>query len=168
VREVLAAMVAGREVRLGQLMRKAEVLPDQLDAMDALRLLQQSDVAMALVHDEYGHLDGIVTPVDLLTALVGQFASDQDEGDGPEIVERADGSLLVSGAMAADNLAERLDIEFAEDREFATVAGFALSVFKKLPAEGEFFDDQGWRFEVLDLDGRKIDKVLVSEISPEE
>ncbi|MEP2236430.1 MAG: hemolysin family protein [Alteripontixanthobacter sp.] len=168
VREVLAAMVAGREVRLGQLMRKAEVLPDQLDAMDALRLLQQSDVAMALVHDEYGHLDGIVTPVDLLTALVGQFASDQDEGDGPEIVERADGSLLVSGAMAADNLAERLDIEFAEDREFATVAGYALSVFKKLPAEGEFFDDQGWRFEVLDLDGRKIDKVLVSEISPEE
>lgn len=168
VREVLAAMVAGREVRLGQLMRKAEVLPDQLDAMDALRLLQQSDVAMALVHDEYGHLDGIVTPVDLLTALVGQFASDQDEGDGPEIVERADGSLLVSGAMAADNLAERLDIEFAEDREFATVAGYALSVFKKLPAEGEFFDDQGWRFEVLDMDGRKIDKVLVSEISPEE
>ena len=166
VREVLGQMVAGQPVDLRALMRKAEVLPDQLDAMDALRLLQQSDVAMAMVHDEYGHLDGIVTPVDLLTALVGQFASDQDEGEGPEVIERRDGSLLVSGAMSADSLAERLDIAFDDTREFATVAGYALSVMKKLPLEGESFEDQGWRFEVLDMDGRKIDKLLVSEISP--
>ncbi len=162
VREVLARMVLGEPVVLADLMRKAAVMPDQLDAMDALRVLQQSEVAMAMVHDEYGHLDGIVTPVDLLTAIVGTFASDQDPGDMPEVVERDDGSLLVSGAMNADALADRLRIEYGEDREFATAAGYVLAVLKRLPEEGESFVDQGWRFEVVDMDGRKIDKLLVS------
>jgi len=165
VREVLGAMVADRKVNLKQLMRKAEVVPDQLDAMDALRLLQQSEVAMAMVHDEYGHLDGIVTPVDLLIAIVGEFASDQDQGEGPLIVEREDGSLLVSGAFSADALADRLGTEYAEDREFGTVAGYVLSVLKQLPVEGDHFHDQGWRFEVVDMDGRRIDKLLVSRNS---
>ena len=163
VREVLAQWVAGGPVVLRELMRKAEVVPDQLDAMDALRVLQSSDIAMAMVHDEYGHLDGIVTPADLLTAIAGTFASNQDPGDAPEVTERADGSLLVSGAMSADALADRLDLEYGEDREFATVAGYVLSVLKNLPEEGESFTDQGWRFEVVDMDGRKIDKLLVSE-----
>jgi len=163
VREVLAAQVAGLPVDLHALAKKPEIVPDQLDALDALRVLQQADIAMAMVHDEYGHLDGIVTPVDLLTAIVGQFASDVDQGDIPEIVERADGSLLVSGAMAADTLADRTGIEYEEDREFATVAGFALAVLKHFPQEGETFTDQGWEFTVLDMQGRKIDKLLVSK-----
>ena len=162
VREVLARLVAGRPVRLERLMRKAEVVPDQLDAMDALRVLQQAEVAMAMVHDEYGHLDGLVTPVDLLTAIVGQFASDQEPGHAPEMIEREDGSLLVSGAMSADALADRLGLEYGEDREFGTVAGYVLAVLRNLPQEGEHFTDQGWRFEVVDMDGRKIDKLLVS------
>ena len=166
VREVLSAMLAGGGVDLETLMTKAEVVPDQLDAVDALRVLQQADIAMAMVHDEYGHLDGIVTPVDLLTALVGDFASDQDPGDAPGIVERADGSLLVAGSLSADTLADRLGLDYGDGREFATVAGFCLAVMKKLPAEGEFFEEQGWRFEVVDLDERRIDKVLVSALGP--
>ncbi|MBE5073903.1 HlyC/CorC family transporter [Erythrobacteraceae bacterium E2-1 Yellow Sea] len=163
VREVLALMVAGKRVNLKRLMRKAEVVPDQLDAMDALRVLQQSEIAMAMVHDEYGHLDGVITPVDLLTAMAGEFVSDQDEGDGPLLVERADGSLLVSGALSADALADRLGIEYDDSREFGTAAGYVLSVLKKLPVEGEHFTDQGWRFEVVDMDRRRIDKLLVSK-----
>ena len=162
VKELLAAFVAGETPILADLIKKAEVVPDQLDAMDALRVLQQSDVAMAMVHDEYGHLDGIVTPVDLLTALVGTFASDQDQGDAPQIVERKDGSMLVSGTLSADALADRLNLEYAEDREFGTAAGYALSVFKRLPTEGDSFTDQGWQFEVVDMDRRRIDKLLVS------
>ncbi|MFN2099248.1 hemolysin family protein [Altererythrobacter sp. MF3-039] len=168
LREVLARMVEGKSVNLRYLMKTAPVIPDQLDAMDALRALQQAEIAMAMVHDEYGHLDGIVTPVDLLTAIVGDFVSDQDDGEGPQIIEREDGSLLVSGAVAADVLADRLAIEYAEDREFATAAGFVLAVLKKLPVTGEHFDEQGWRFEVVDMDGRKIDKLLVSSIAPPE
>ena len=161
-REVLALLVGGQPVVLDELLRKSEVLPDQLDAMDALRVLQQSGTGMAMVHDEYGHLDGIVTTADLLSAIAGDFASHQDEGDTPMFTEREDGSFLVSGALAADALAERLAIDFPENKEFATAAGYALFVLKHLPAEGEHFHDQGWRFEVVDMDGRKIDKLLVS------
>ncbi|WP_305097496.1 hemolysin family protein [Croceibacterium aestuarii] len=163
VREVLAELVAGKPVYLDRLMRKAEVVPDQLDAMDALRILQSSGLGMAMVHDEYGHLDGIVTPADLLNAMAGTFASHQDEGDEPDLVQRDDGSLLVSGAMSADALAERLGIDLPQSREFATAAGYVLFMLKHLPAVGEHFSDQGWRFEVVDLDGRKIDKLLVNE-----
>jgi putative hemolysin len=161
-REVYAELAAGRPVDLARLMRKPEIVPDQLDAVDALRALQQAEVPMAMVHDEYGHLDGIVTPVDILTALVGSFTSDQEHGDAPGMVERADGTLLVSGSLSADALADRIGIDYEEDREFATAAGFALSVLKKLPKEGEHFEYEGWRFEVVDLDGRRIDKLLVS------
>lgn len=165
VRDIMTRMVAGEPIDLAALLKKAEVVPDQLDAVDALRVLQQAEVPLAMVHDEYGHLDGIVSPVDLLTALVGDFASDQDPGDTPGVVEREDGSLLVSGSLSADALADRLDLEYGEDREFGTAAGYALHVLKKLPAEGEYFTDQGWRFEVVDMDGRRIDKLLVSDAS---
>ncbi len=164
VREVLAAQLAALPVDLTALSRKPEIVPDQLDALDALRVLQQADIAMAMVHDEYGHLDGIVTPVDLLTAIVGQFASDVDQGDIPEIVERADGSLLVSGAMPADALSDRIGIEYDDTREFATAAGFALAVLKHLPQEGESFTEQGWSFGIHTMDGRKIDKLLVTKL----
>lgn len=166
VREALAAMVAGRPVAIGDMMRKAEVIPDQLDAMDALRTLQQAEVAMAMVHDEYGHFEGVVSPADLLSAIAGTFASHQDEGDKPMLTEREDGSMLVSGAMPADVLADKLGLTFSEDREFATAAGYVLAILKRVPQEGEFFTDQGWRFEVVDMDGLKIDKLLVSEEEP--
>ena len=166
VRELLAMRLAGEMVDIAAVMRKAEVIPDQLDAMDALRLLQQADVPMAMVHDEYGHLEGVVTPADLLSAIVGNFVSHQDEGDEPMVVERDDGSLLISGALPADALAQRVGLELDEDREFATAAGYVLSVLKHLPKEGEHFIDQGWRFEVVDMDGLKIDKLLVSEVAP--
>ena len=167
-RAVLAELVAGRKPNLAALMHKAEVVPDQLDAVDALRVLQQADIAMAMVHDEYGHLDGIVTPVDLLTALVGDFASEQADAGGPGIIERADGSLLVSGSFGADMLADRLGLDYPDDREFATAAGFVLSVLKKLPEEGEVFTEQGWQFEVVDMDGRRIDKLLATRTEPVE
>ncbi len=166
VREILSTMVAGNPVSLSALMRRPEVIPDQVDALDAMRALQRAEVAMAMVHDEYGHLDGIVTPTDLLTAIAGRFVSDQDEGDEPMVVERADGSLLVSGAMPADAMAARLDIELPEPREFATAAGYVLAVIKQVPHEGLFFDANGWRFEVVDMDGLRIDKLLVARIEP--
>ena len=168
VRDILAAQVRGEPVRLDAMMKRAEVVPDQLDAVDALRVLQQAEIPMAMVHDEYGHLDGIVTPVDLLTALVGDFASDQDPGDAPGIVEREDGSLLISGSLSADTLADKLGLDYGDDREFATAAGYALAVLKKLPHEGEYFEEQGWRFEVVDMDGRRIDKLLVAALDPAE
>ena len=167
VREVLARLVAGETVSIRAMVHKAEVVPDQLDAMDALRVLQSADIAMAVVHDEYGHFEGIVTPVDLLTAIAGTFASDQDQGETPQIEEEPSGSLLISGALSADALADRLGIEYDDSREFGTAAGYALSVLKRLPVPGESFEDQGWRFEIVSMDNRRIDKIRANELELE-
>jgi putative hemolysin len=133
-----------------------------MDAMDALAVLRSAEVPLALVHDEYGHLDGIVTPGSILSALAGAFAHDLDEGEDPPCVEREDGSWLVSGAANADILSDRVGVSMPGDRDYSTVAGFALSVLKKIPETGELFKFDGYRFEVVDMDGRKIDKLLVS------
>jgi len=162
VRDVLQALVRGEPAVLDLLMKKPAIVPDQRDAMDALRQIQLAEVRLALVHDEYGHLEGIVTPADLLDAFAGTFVAHGDDGDTPMMIEREDGSLLISGALPADAMANRLNIDLPEDRDYATVAGFALSVLKRLPHEGEHFTNQGWRFEVVDMDGRKIDKLLAS------
>jgi putative hemolysin len=161
-RDVLAAALEGRPIELRNLCRSAPVIPDLMDAMDALAVLRSADVPLAFVHDEYGHLDGIVTPGSILAALAGTFAHDVEHGEEPPLVERDDGSWLVSGAASADLLSDRLGIQMPQDREFATVAGFALSVLKHLPDVGETFRHDGWKFEIVDLDGRKIDKLILS------
>ncbi|QNP45309.1 HlyC/CorC family transporter [Sphingomonas sediminicola] len=161
-RDLLEALLDGRELNLRELTRSAPVIPDLMDAMDALVVLRSADVPLALVHDEYGHFDGIVTPGSILAALAGTFAHDVEEGEEPDLFEREDGSWLVSGAASADLLSDRLGVHMPHDRDYSTVAGFALSVLKRLPQTGETFAHDGWKFEVVDMDGRKIDKLLVS------
>jgi putative hemolysin len=160
-RDLVHALIEGRKIDLRELARTAPVIPDLMDAMDALAVLRSADVPLALVHDEYGHFDGIVTPGSLLAALAGAFAHDVEE-DEPPLVEREDGSWLVSGAASADLLEDRLGVNMPHDRDYSTVAGFALSVLKRLPQTGETFSHDGWKFEVVDMDGRKIDKLLAS------
>ena len=163
-RDMLNATLAGDPIDLTSLCRHAPVIPDLMDAMDALAVLRAAEVPLALVHDEYGHFDGIVTPGSLLAALAGAFAHDVDEDSDPPLVEREDGSWLVSGAASADLLCDRLGMKLPNDRDFSTVAGFALSVLKHLPETGEQFRHDGWAFEVVDMDGRKIDKLLASRV----
>jgi len=161
-RDLVAALLDSNHVDIRGLMRPAPVVPDQMDAMNALEVLREAQVPVALVHDEYGHFDGIVTPADLLSAIAGVFASDQGEDDAPPLVEREDGSWLVAGSCPADAMADRLDITLPGDRDYATAAGFALAALKRLPEEGESFIERGWKFEIVDMDGRKIDKLIAS------
>jgi len=162
IRDVVAALLENRPLDLRALCRKAPVIPDLMDAMDALAALRSAEVPLALVHDEYGHLDGIVTPGSILAALAGTFAHDIEQGEEPPLVEREDGSWLVSGAANADLLSDRLGVAMPGDRDYSTVAGFALSVLKHLPETGEIFRHDGWSFEIVDMDGRKIDKLIAS------
>ncbi|WP_430426805.1 hemolysin family protein [Parasphingorhabdus sp.] len=166
-RDIVAAQLGGQKLDLRRSMHPLQKVPDQLDALDALTILREAEVPMILVHDEYGHFEGIVTPNDLLSSIAGEFVSDQDEKTQRSLIERADGSFLVSGAMAIDALAERLGIKLPEDRDYATVAGHALAVLRHLPEEGEIFEDQDWVFEIIDMDGRKIDKLIVRPIRPD-
>ena len=162
LRDLLVALLEGREIDLRAMMRPVPSVPDRMDAMDALAVLRDAEVPLALVHDEYGHLDGLVTPGGLLAAIAGVFASDRDEGHDPALVKREDGSWLISGTLSADAMAEQLGIDLPEDRDYATAAGFALSVLRRIPDTGEHFDHGDWRFEIVDMDGRRVDKLLAS------
>jgi len=161
-RDLVRILIDGGPIDLRAIMRKGIVVPDHMDAMDALMALRGAEVPMAFVHDEYGHFEGLVAPANLLAAIAGEFASDIDEDTDPPFVERDDGSWLVSGNAPADALADRLGFDLPEHRDFATAAGFALWRLKHLPVTGESFRHKGWRFEVIDMDGRRIDKILAS------
>jgi putative hemolysin len=163
LRDLLDAMLDKKPLSLKRLARPAPVVPDLMDAMDAHAVLRSAEVPLALVHDEYGHFDGIVTPGSIIAALAGTFRHDIDEGEEPDFVEREDGSYLLSGAASADVLVDRLGIQLPADRDFSTIAGFALEVLKHLPEVGEKFVHDRWTFEIVDMDGRKIDKLIAAQ-----
>jgi putative hemolysin len=164
VRELLRAALVGEPLNVGAHIRAAPVVPDTLNALDALNVLRETAVPMALVHDEYGHFEGIVTPADMLNAIAGAFRSDEDTSD-VEMVQREDGSWLLSGWMPADEMAELLAITLPQRRDYQTVAGFVISELHHIPATGEYVNTLGWRFEVVDLDGQRIDKILTQRLS---
>jgi putative hemolysin len=166
-RELLAAFLREEPLDIRAHIRKAPIIPDTLDALDALEVLRQAEVPMALVHDEYGHFDGVVTPADILDAIAGAFRSDEGEAE-PEAVQREDGSWLLAGWMPADEMAEQLGVSLPERRNYETVAGLVIGELQHLPIAGEAVETLGWRFEVVDLDGRRIDKVLASRIENQE
>ncbi len=115
---------------------------------------------LVLVYDEYGHFEGIITSGDVLEAITGVFQ--ESEAEEPAMVAREDGSYLVAGWMPIDEFADQMGFNPGEDPEFETVAGLVLAELRRLPELGEHFTKNGWRFEVIDLDGRRIDKILLS------
>jgi putative hemolysin len=161
-RELLVDLMSGAPLDVRAHLRQAPIIPDTTDALDVLETLRDAEVPMALIHDEYGHFEGVVTPADVLEVIAGVFRSDVEEE--PYAVPRDDGSWLLSGAMPADAMAEQLGFALPEKRDYQTLAGFVLAEMRRLPAVGEHMESHGWRFEVVDLDGRRIDKVLASRM----
>ncbi len=164
VRKDLVENVLAREpLDMRTLVKQAPVVMDRSSALDVLKAIRGSLVHMALVFDEYGHFEGIVTPGDILEAITGAFQ--EEEGDEKAYVTREDGSYLVSGWMQVDEFQAHLGVPVPKDAKFETVAGFVLAELNHLPAVGETFERGHWRFEVLDLDGRRIDKILVTRLN---
>lgn len=145
------------------LLQEVPVISDQADALDVIAALQKSAHNFALVYDEYGHFEGIVTTSDVLSAITG--AEMAIDGDEPALVERADGSLLISGWMPVDEFCDRMGLPRGLAGEYDTVAGLVLHQLRRMPHLGDEFIAEGYRFEVIDLDGLRIDKVLVSRIA---
>lgn len=158
-RELLTAELSGKPLNLREHVRQAPVVLDFVDALDVLKTLREAEVPVALVHDEYGSFEGIITPADILEAIAGAFKSDQDEDD-VDVVQRADGSWLLPGLMPADEMADLLGITLPSDHSYATLAGFLLSYTQELPRTGTIVNALGWEFEIVDLDGRRIDRVI--------
>jgi putative hemolysin len=166
-RDVLGVYLRGDKPELRGLVRDAPVIPSSADARDVLATLRQASVHMGLVYDEYGAFEGVVTTADILESIVGAFNS-EDGPPEPAFVRRDDGSYLISGWMPVDEFGDLLPVAVPEHRGFHTVAGLVLQHFGALPAVGDRYDDQGWRFEILDLDGRRIDKILASKLAEAE
>jgi putative hemolysin len=162
-KDMLNVQLRGDTFDLRRLVRAAPVVPDTMDALDIVETLKQSSVHIGLVHDEYGHFEGVVTAADILEAIVGEFRSEDGEVE-PDMVARDDGSFLVAGAMPADEFAERFHIALPDGRDYHTVAGLLLTEFRRIPKTGETIEALGHRFEVVDLDGRRIDKLLVKRL----
>lgn len=153
----------GEAVDVRAHLRQAPVIPDTTDALDVLDVLRNAETPMALVHNEYGHFEGIVTPADILDAITGSFRSDEGQAE-PEAVRRADGSWVLAGWMPVDEMADQLGVALPESRAYDAVAGLVLDELNHLSDVGEVVETLGWRFEIIDLDGRRVDKVLVSKI----
>ena len=161
---LLDAYLRGERPDIKSQVRPAANVPDTADALDVVDVIKGSPVHMALVHDEYGHFQGVVTNADILEAIVGDFRTDEGPAE-PDAVQRDDGSWLIAGSMPVDEMADRLFVAVPQERGYHTAAGFMLNQLGHLPDIGESFDSQGWRFEVIDLDGHRIDKILARRIA---
>jgi putative hemolysin len=164
VKDLFLACDDDKPIDLGALARPALVVFELTPALDVLDRFQSSGEQMALVVDEHGGVQGIVTLTDLLEAVVGDLRG-PGEAARPEIVRREDGSWLVDGSLPIPDLIEELDLRKLpgeEEEGFTTIAGFVLAHLNRIPQPGDHFTIDSWRFEVVDMDGNRIDKVLIS------
>lgn len=162
-KDLLVAYMSERTPDLRALVREASSIPASADARDVLAILKAAPVHIGFVYDEYGAFEGVVTAADILESIVGAFHSEEGPPE-PAYVKRADGSLLVSGWMPVDEFGELLGIELPQHHGYNTVAGLVLQQFTMLPNVGDAFDLSGWHIEVVDLDGRRIDKILARRL----
>ncbi|WP_181706702.1 hemolysin family protein [Chthonobacter rhizosphaerae] len=167
-KDLLDSHLSGEGIDLERAMKAVEVVPDSAPALSVLELLRRAPVHMAIVVDEYGSVEGIVTAADILEAIVGSLAADEDEQPSA-IVRRSDGSWLVDADLPVDLVADKLACQALDDpdRDYETLAGFVLSVSKAIPNTGDVISWAGWTFEVVDMDGRRIDKVLMTAPPPD-
>lgn len=135
--------------------------------LKVLELFQSSGTHFAMVLDEYGGVEGLVTLNDVVEAIVGDLPSIEDAND-PMMVQREDGSWLLDGLLPVDDLKELLNRkQLSEDEDnYHTLAGFMIRHMGRIPTAGDFFEWQGLRFEVVDMDGRRVDKVLLENLPP--
>ncbi|BCH59823.1 hemolysin [Agrobacterium vitis] len=162
VKNFYDALANGGTVDIRSIISDVPIVSDLAGAIDIIQSIRKTVLHMVLVYDEYGHFEGIITSGDILEAITGAY---QEEGEEePALLMREDGSYLVAGWTPIDEFIEHIRVPVDDDPDFTTVAGYVLDELKRIPALGESFVKNGWKFEVVDLDGRRIDKLLVSPV----
>jgi putative hemolysin len=167
VKAIWANNAFGVPTQMRHLLTPPLMVPETMVASQLLEKFKVTSKHVALVADEFGAVAGIVTLYDVLEAIVGDIP-DPGENDEPEAKQRADGSWLIDASYDVDDLKELTDLEelpHEEETEFQTLGGFLMTQFGRIPSAGDCFDHASWRFEVLDMDRHRIDKVLVSKIT---
>ncbi|MBS0485820.1 MAG: HlyC/CorC family transporter, partial [Proteobacteria bacterium] len=166
----LPAMLGSTKIDLFAKLAKPLYVPGTARALDLLEEFRDAETRLALVVDEYGDVEGLVTLNDVLGAVVGQGAAPVPATQAQPVTRRDDGSWLIDGALATDDLRELLglaELPAEDEHDFNTVAGMVVAQFGRIPQPGEHFDWRQWRFEVVDLDGARVDKVLAGRIPAE-
>nr|WP_220485012.1 hemolysin family protein [Stenotrophomonas lacuserhaii] len=167
----LATRMARGDHALFQNLREVLYVSESTHAMKLLEIFREEQQSVALVVDEYGEIQGLVTISDLMGAVVGRLQATENADEDALVVTREDGSLLVDGSLPIEDLRELLgtnDLPDAEDGDYYTLAGMCIHFFGRIPHVGEYFDWAGWRIEVIDLDGARVDKLLLRTLSDEQ
>jgi putative hemolysin len=167
-KELLSRYVQDGSFNILEYLREPVYVPQNMPALKVLELIKDTRVPMALVIDEYGGLQGLVTVNDLLEAVVGDFRF-RGPAEEPEIVQREDGSFLLDGMLnilEVKDLLNMPDLPGEKEGYFQTLGGFVITILGRIPSESDFFEWEGLRFEVVDMDGLRVDKVLVEAFPP--
>lgn len=167
IKDILNLILSGKELKLRDILVEAPVFPDTADAMRVLEELRAHPVHLAIIIDEHGSFEGIITLTDILAIITGGVNDDGDMGE--EVYLRDDGSWLMDGSILIDHALEEIGLaERLDNEKFHTLAGFILNHFHAVPKPGRAFDYKGYRFEVVDIDGHRIDKVLVRKLDEDD
>lgn len=167
-KDFLSKLLNGETFKIPDLLNPPLFVPDSMSTLNVLERVKDAGAHEALVLDEYGGLLGMVTLYDILKAIVGDIPGSGDDFE-PQAVRREDGSWLLDGLLSIDDVKEALGVDSLPDENrvgFQTLGGFIMSQFGHIPVSGQHFEWGTMRFEVLDMDGRRVDKVLVSIIPP--
>ena len=165
-KDVLNQSLSSQPINIRQALGPPLFVPETASALKVLDLFKREGAHFALVTDEYGGIQGMVTDWDILEAIVGELPS-RGEPNEPEVTVRDDGSWLVDGLLNIDRLEEILEMDTTPEEEsgrYHTVSGFVMTRLGGIPAVGQHFEWKGFRFEVMDMDGRRVDKVLISRV----
>jgi putative hemolysin len=166
VRDVMVKLAQGQKIVVRDILRPVIFLPETISALDTLDYMRENATDMAIIIDEFSGVLGLVTRSDVLEVMLGH-AITSNANEIPEVTRRADGSWLVDGLYVADDLKMLLDVEeLPEEAEirYETLGGLVLAMLERLPVVGDTFTWNGYRFEVVDMDGRRVDKVLISRV----
>ena len=166
-RDFLSRCMCGEPVAVQDILQPPLFVPDSMSALRVLDMMKESAIHMALVIDEYGGLLGMVTLYDLLEAIVGDI---RQEGEPilEQIVKREDGTWLVDGLLPVDDFKKAFDLDEMPDEErlgYQTMGGFVMSQLGVVPTPGQYFEWAQYRFEVVDMDGKRIDKILIAALA---
>ena len=152
---------------MGEILRKPYFVPENTSILRLLKTFRESGLPIALVTDEYGSIRGLVTLHDILESIVGGVRR-IDRPEPPSITRREDGSWLIDGGVVMEDLAEILPVDELPGRgSYQTLSGFIMYVLQRIPSTGDHTKSNNFRFEVVDMDGNRVDKVLVSPLSEE-
>jgi putative hemolysin len=169
-KDLLSQNLSCQPIDLRAVLRPAMFVPETMSALDVLERFKKKRTHVAFVIDEHGGFQGLVTTSDLLEAIVGDIPT-LNEAEEAAVTRRDDGSWLVDGAVIADEVKELMQVDelpFEDQNLYQTLGGLVMAFLERIPATGDHFEWKGHRIEVVDMDGHRVDKVLISPLPPRE